>query len=319
VYTENRVKDVVLFVKAVLSNELARIAPSAYMQLTRQTGRGEEEQTASQIADYFIRCFHDYREHLGLDEAAFGSFLAEKRVLEYGPGDILGVALLLYAHGAMSVHCFDRFPLHKASAKNIQVYEHLLASLSGPARERAASAFVQVGQPASGFVPSAIGYFVSEDGLSGATREYDLVLSRAVLEHVGNLPGTMRDIAQSLKPDGISIHEVDLRSHGLDRYRPFDFLTWPDPLYRLMFSKKGFPNRWRLNTYRDLAAQAALRIRKLEPTARLPVDELVRIERHLPKRLRGATLDELTWTGFWIVLEPASSTEAPQPIRKAAA
>jgi SAM-dependent methyltransferase len=303
-YSENRAKDAVLFAKAVLSNQLARFAPALYMRLTHETGRGEQEQTPAQIAEYFIGCFDDYRRQLDLDEAAFAAYLQGRRVLEYGPGDILGVALLLYAHGAESVHCFDRFPLHTVSEKNLRVYERLLESLDPPQRQRAEAAFVEPGTPASGFRPEAIGYFVSRDGLSGASRQYDLVISRAVLEHVDNLAGTARDVAQALKPDGLSIHEVDLRSHGLDRYQAFDFLTWPEPVYRLMFSQKGFPNRWRLNRYRDLFEQAGMRIRKLEPTTRLPAEKVALIEPHLAAPLRGVSAEELSWMGFWMVLEP---------------
>jgi SAM-dependent methyltransferase len=315
-YTENRAKDIALFAKAVLSNQLARFAPAAYMQLTRQTGRGEQEQTAEQVAGYFIQCFDDYRKQMHFDAAGFASFLGGKQVLEYGPGDILGVALLMYAHGAETVHCVDRFPLHKVSAKNLQVYEHLLASLGPRERARADAAFTEHGQPASGFKPSTVAYLVSRDGLSGADRQYDLVISRAVLEHVGNLTGTVNDVARALKPDGVSIHEVDLRSHGLDRYQTFDFLTWPDPLYRLMFSQKGFPNRWRLNKYRELIEQSGLRISKLEPTGCVSEEKIGIIEPHLPRALRGVSRDELAWLGFWVTLMPApnraSGSNAPQ-------
>jgi hypothetical protein len=309
VYTENRARDIALFAKAVLSNQLARFAPATYMRLTHQTGRGEAQQSPAQVADYFVRCFHDYGQALNLEADEFTSFLKNKRVLEYGPGDILGVALLMYAHGASKVHCFDRFPLHQASQHNLQVYEHLLSSLDDRERERAARAFNEPGKPASGFDPSAIGYFVSRDGLCGAVQEYDLVVSRAVLEHVGNLPGTVSDVARALKPDGVSVHEVDLRSHGLDRYRTFDFLTWPEPLYRLMFSQKGFPNRWRANTYRDLVEGSGLRIRKFQPTARLASEETALIEPHLPEALRCASREELSWMGFWMVLEPAPAAD----------
>lgn len=304
-YSENRARDVVLFAKAVLSNQLARFAPATYMRLTHETGRGEEEQTPAQIAAYFAECFRDYHKQLGLDEAQFELFLTGKRVLEYGPGDILGVALLMYAHGAAAVDCFDRFPLHTATEKNLRVYETLLASLDGPAGARAHTAFVEPGKPASGFNSAAIRYQVSADGLSGVSNQYDLIVSRAVLEHVGNLDGTVSDVATALKPEGLSIHEVDLRSHGLDRYQAFDFLTWPDPVYRLMFSEKGFPNRWRLNKYRDLFERAGLHIRKLEPTTCLTPEQVARVEPHLSAALRGVSSRELSWMGFWVILEPS--------------
>lgn len=300
-----------LFAKAVLSNQLARFAPAAYMRLTRETGRGEIEQSPAQIAQYFSECFHDYRRQLGFGELEFDAFLQGRHVLEYGPGDILGVALLMYAHGADAVHCFDRFSLHKTSDKNVLVYKHLLDSLGPRQRERADAAFVERGRPESGFISSSIAYFVSANGLSGATHVYDLVISRAVLEHVDNLPATMLDVAQALKPEGVSIHEVDLRSHGLDRYQAFDFLTWPQWMYRLMFGNKGFPNRWRLNVYRDLAERSGLRIKKLEPTARLAGEKVSLIEPFLPPNLRGVSRDELSWMGFWMMLEPEQRRKAP--------
>ena len=137
------------------------------------------------------------------------------------------------------------------------------------------------------------------------------MISRAVLEHVGNLPGTVNDVVKALKPGGISIHEVDLRSHGLDRYQTFDFLTWPEPVYRLMFSQKGFPNRWRVNKYRQLVERAGLRIRKLEPTNRLAPEKVALVEPHLSSTLRGVSRDDLAWMGFWIVLEPAGHPGNP--------
>jgi len=309
VYSENRARDVVLFTKAVLSNQLARFAPSAYVRLTRQTGRGDRsEETPEKIADYFSTCFRDYQRQLGHADAAFARYLQGKRVLEYGPGNVLGMALLLYAHGAAAVDCYDRFALLASSDETVRVYARLLESLDGAPRARAASAFVEAGNPASGFDPAAIAYHVSPDGLSGASRAYDLILSRAVLEHVDNLHGTVRDVAAALKPGGISIHEVDLRSHGLDRYQAFDFLTWPEPFYRLMFSEKGFPNRRRVNTYRELFEQAGLRIRKLEPTACLAPEKVALIEPHLAASLRGVSRDELGWMGFWVVVEPARAS-----------
>lgn len=310
-YSESRARDALLFTKAVLSNQLAWIAPSAYVRLTRQTGRGDgDQESVDQIAEYFLGCFEDYRRELGLGEDGFGAFVAGKDVLEYGPGDLLGMALLMYAHGAARVHCYDRFPLFAASPKNLAVYERLIAALPGPQRDRARAAFEDAQRPEQGFRADAIAYFVSPDGLSGRTRAYDLILSRAVLEHVGNLPATVADMARALKPGGITIHEVDLRSHGLDRYKTFDFLTWPEGAYRLMFSRKGFPNRLRVNSYRELFTRAGLAIRQLHPTQTLSQEQVALIEPHLASSLRGVSRDELAWTGFWIVAESSGDRAA---------
>jgi len=74
-YAKKFTKDVVLFISALVSNQLARFAPKLYVNLTHQTGRGQSEEDALQVADYFIRCFHDYRDQIDLNEEEFSEYL----------------------------------------------------------------------------------------------------------------------------------------------------------------------------------------------------------------------------------------------------
>lgn len=304
-YTENIKKDVLLFVKATLSNQLARFLPGFYVRLTAQTGRGEGESNSDEVADYFYQCCQDYREQLGLDEAGFKAYLSEKTVLEYGPGDILGVALLFHAYGAKTIHCVDRFPLNKISEKNILVYQALINCLTGDEKQRAMNVFNVPGNPESGFNRNVIEYSVTHSGLSGKTNAYDLIISRAVLEHVNDLDATFLDIKNALKPAGTSIHKVDLKSHGLDRYQPFDFLTWSNASYRLMYSHKGFPNRWRVNKYVQAAKNARLSITHLAPNETLGLEKIDTIKPYLAEDFRDVSKEELSWLSFWMVLEHA--------------
>lgn len=85
-------------------------------------------------------------------------------------------------------------------------------------------------------------------------------------------------------------------------YKAFDFLTWPETLYKLMFSQKGFPNRWRTNKYREVITQCGLCIVKMESTERLDTDSVALIRPHLDKTLGSVPLDELSWMAFWMVL-----------------
>ncbi len=311
-YSENLAHDVKLFSKAFVSNQLARFAPALYVKLTNQTGRGEEKRNTRQIADYFIACFDEYLEQLGVTKGNASEYLKGKLILEYGPGDILGVALLLYAHGAETVHCVDRFPLQQSTATNIEIYRKLLDGLDGGRQARACGAFVEYGKPESGFNSSAIDYLVTRDGLSGRTTEYDLILSRSVLEHVNNLQNTMMDIAASLKRQGISIHKVDLKSHGLDRYQTYDFLTWSDGIYSLMYSHKGFPNRWRVDKYRDVVRLAGLSLLKLVPTERLSTEKINLIADKVAARFRDISTEELSWMSFWMIVAPLASQETEE-------
>jgi SAM-dependent methyltransferase len=302
-YSENRANDVLLIGKAFLSNQLARFAPSLYVKLTHQTGRGSGETSGSQDADYFIRCFTEYFEQIGLNIEESEQYLKGKKVLEYGPGDILGMALLMYAHGAETVHCVDRFPLEKMSEKNLEIYNILLGFLEGENRVKANNAFRENGKPESGFNPNAITYSVVPDGLVRREEEYDFIISRAVLEHVNDLEKTLLDIGKALKKGGTSIHEVDLKSHGLDRYQTFDFLTWPDMLYRLMYSHKGYPNRWRVDKYKEWIKSSGLRCNKFVPTEKLGPEKIDVIMPKVAKPFRHISAEELSWLGFWMVLE----------------
>lgn len=302
-YTENFRKDFVLFFKALLSNQIARYMPAIYVKLTGQTGRGQNESSPDTIANYYFRCLEDYRKILKLSESDFSHFLKDKTILEYGPGDILGIALLLYAFGADTVHCVDRFSLSSLSEKNIRVYKSLLNMLDKKKRDRAETAFCKIGDPGSGFDRAKILYRVAEHGLSGSNQQYDLILSRAVLEHVNNLKKTMLDIKQNMKINGTSLHLVDLKSHGLDRYTEFDFLSWPPILYDLMYSHKGFPNRWRVPHYKKSAEEAGLKIKQLTPTGKIDKEKMNLILRHLDKDFRNINQEELSWKGFWMQLD----------------
>jgi SAM-dependent methyltransferase len=275
------------------------------VRLTRQTGRGAGDVGAERNAGYFRRCHAEYCERLGRDPADADAF-AGLRVLEYGPGDVLGVALLAVAHGAEQVVCVDRFPLERLSAENVAIYRALLDGLTGAARARAALAFRVPGDPASGLDPARIEYRVTADGTSGETVGFDLILSRAVLEHVHDLPALFADMRRALRPAGLAIHQVDLKSHGLDRTIPFDFLAWPGWLYALMYSHKGFPNRWRVGRYRAWAEAAGLRLCALEPTGLLGAEELARVRPRIrPELCTGTTDEELAWLGFWMELARA--------------
>jgi SAM-dependent methyltransferase len=288
-------------IRATLTNQIARCAPSLYVQLTGRTGRGADEVHLDLVGDYFQKCFDDYFEQLGVAEFGQDDFLRGKRILEYGPGDVPGVAILMVAHGASQVVCVDRFPLARMSPKNIQIVKIMLERLSRPLRDRAESCFRKPTHPESGFNPRFIDYLVRPSGLSGLVNEVDLVLSRAVLEHVNDLPATFRDMYAALKPGGIAIHLVDLKSHGLHCNNPLDFLSWPTWLWSLMYSAKGAPNRLRVNAYRDAAAQTGFEVIALKPTTLASPVDVRAIRPDLAKPFRELSEEDLSWLAFWLV------------------
>lgn len=286
---------------AIASNLLAGAAPSLYVRLTRQTGRGAGEEVPEDIAGYFMDSFLDYFDRLGVPRTEIAAWLHGKTALEYGPGDVPGVALLMLAHGAEKVWCVDRFPLVHLSDKNVDVLRQLLARLTPEQAARAEACFARAGDPTSGFRPDKVDYLVRASGMSGLTGAVDLVYSRAVLEHVNDLDASYADMRRALRPGGVAIHLVDLRSHGLHRSHPLDFLCWPSWLWSLMYGYKGVPNRWRLSHHLAAARAAALQVDTLAPTTRLDAASVQVVRPCLGGPFRALDDDDLAVQGFWLI------------------
>lgn len=292
--------------RAIATNQVARLSPGMYVSLTGETGRGRDAASAQDVAGYFRTCFDDYAAKLGMSPEAFSIWLRDKRILEYGPGDVPAMGLLLLAHGARSVVCVDRFPLIRLSPENRAIIAAVLAGLDGELLQRAQAAFSIPGNIDSGFAPDRLRYAVRPNGLSGERGTADLIISRAVLEHVNDLPATFKDMSDALAPGGIAIHQVDLKSHGLHEANPLDFLTWPAWLWHFMYSHKGVPNRERPGAYRHAIAGTGLEILEMTPTALYPGEVVTAVQPHLPNRFRTERNDDLAWQGFWLRLRRRS-------------
>ena len=194
-------------------------------------------------------------------------------MLEYGPGDFPGTALMMLASGAASVTCVDRFPLLTWSVFNLEMLVRLLQGLPEQGKDAALRAFVDPSRPENGFDPNFLRYIVSGSGLSGLRESIDLVVSRAVLEHVNDLGATFLDIEAALVGGGVAVHLVDLRSHRLHQKNELDFLTWPDWMWKAMFSGKGAPNRLRVDAYRREIAGTSLDTLLIDPIDLYPTED----------------------------------------------
>lgn len=293
--------------KAFASNQLAKFSPQTYVRLTKQTGRGSRDtESPTDIASYFIGCVADYFRILGIPDNQQSDFVQNKVILEYGPGDFPGVALLFMALGAKKVFCVDRFQLVNASEKNIAVLKVLIEKLPRRQRERLLECLIDPKNPEVGFVPAKIEYLVKKDGLSELDNEIDFVISRAVLEHVNDLEGTFLDISKAMRPGALAVHQVDLKSHGLHRSNPLDFLQYSPWLWSLMYSHKGVPNRLRSNYYRQVVAKYAFDNIKFQPTTFFDQKSVVEIFNAHPKQIEKTPLEELAWQGFWLTFRKQS-------------
>ena len=103
---------------------------------------------------------------------------------------------------------------------------------------------------------------------------FDIIFSNAVLEHVADVAGTLAACRRLLRPGGIMLHEVDLRSHQTYENHALQFLEYPSWLWRLMSSHNGEPNRVRMPAYRQIAADLGFEEIETTVVASFP-DELI--------------------------------------------
>jgi SAM-dependent methyltransferase len=199
---------------------------------------------------YIRQVFADYETYGGLDTTV----LHGARVLEIGPGDNLGVALLFIAHGAAEVVCLDKFFSRRETDQQIRIYRALRNTLNDQQKERFDSA-VQLNDDLR-FFPSRVrlvcGTGIEEADQAFPPGSFDLIVSRAVLMEVHNPDRAFAVMDRVLAPGGFSIHKVsplnDYRMFRGNGYHPLEFLTVPEGLYCRMAAGSGKPNR-RLRSY----------------------------------------------------------------------
>ncbi len=148
-FGNDRSADLCRMIRAMTTNVLARVAPATYVRLTRETGRGLAPEEPAEVAAYFHGCIEEFAARLDAAPVPM-DWWRGKTVVEYGPGDTPGVALLLIGLGAAAVYCVDRFPLlrfSEAQQRTILELHKLLPE--GAARQRFMACFKVPGDVSS--------------------------------------------------------------------------------------------------------------------------------------------------------------------------
>lgn len=243
------------------------------------------------------------------------------KVAEVGPGDNCGVGLLLLAGGCQSVDLVDRFFSHRDPAHQAAIYQELGRIHPGVARLLKGADLLEEGQFPG--IHRWYGERASAELFFDEGQDYDVILSRAVLEHVRDPLLALQRMAVALKPGGLLLHKVDLQDHGMFSEHHSE-LTWfevPAPFYNRMSRASGRPNRVLYHQYRSLLAtlpmEAKLLITRLasvgEITPHVPYEQIpfpireramkfVATRReHFCEEIRNASLADLSVAGFFLV------------------
>lgn len=192
------------------------------------------------------------------------------RIVEIGPGDNFGVALMFLANGASELIAIDKFAPERDPVRQAAIYRALC--------ERYCLAQYFEGEPTEATIRNFL-YLPgvsAEHYFSNAPRPFDVVISRAVLEHLDDPLAALDDMWANLRSDGLLLHRIDLRDHGMFAgAHPLTFLTIGARVYRAMTSEIGLPNRVLLPVYRDF-------LRRRGWPVRLGITRLVGVPSEFP-------------------------------------
>lgn len=237
---------------------------------------------------------------LGID------FLVGARVLEIGPGPILGNAVRFVAFGVHRYFGIDRYPLFRTDRIVREAYRDMIATLSLQEQERCKDLVVWSSKRKNDLFDDRISTLVlsvEEVAEKLPPDCFDLIVSFNVMEHVGDVKKTLDNMVYLLKQGGVMIHRIDVGTHA-DRasVHPLWQLTVPSWLWRLMYSQRAYPNRMRPSEYLRLAEQAGLETLVYQTGNHLPAIEVARLRAHLQPELRSYSVDDLATLDFvWVV------------------
>jgi SAM-dependent methyltransferase len=244
---------------------------------------------------------------------------AGKRVLEIGPGDSLGVGLLVLAGGAARYRAIDRFPVSFDRAAERRIFLDLIDSFSGLQQARVADT-VEI---------TPTGYRILDDRFSYSNsisiehaphhfsgEKFDVVFSNAVLEHVADVRSSFEAMRELLAPEGVMLHDVDLRSHQRFEQHALHFLEYSPFLWKIMTSHTGEPNRVRFPTYIQILEDLGFLDIRVDVRERFDAELVRKVKPRLAEAFRSLEGEDLAVAAFRLeaTAPPASPERSPRVV-----
>jgi SAM-dependent methyltransferase len=264
--------------------------------VTNRVGSGKHGGSPEDRQAYAARAVGLYKSWLGI-ERFYG------KVAEVGPGEVSETALRIAAEGS-EVHVVDRFTYgaNGAFSAPLVIHRH-----NAPAEK----------------------FFLEN-------RDFDFIVSCAVMEHLYDPLTALRAMAAALKPGGAMVHIVDCSDHGRfsDSMHDLSFLRISPALYYPIKVNSGL-NRIRLSAYvrvmEEIGADYKILITHLtgvsediEPVApfsEIPPDVVERsranvaaIRSRLAQPFRGMSDLDLMVKGFVLIARLKAAQPAPVPL-----
>lgn len=281
----------------ILKNQYHGLRQALGIGIYKFDGVTHLHKDVSQSVAYILEVVNDYLRYAGLPENA----LQGRDVLEIGPGDSLGVALMLAGRGVRQVVCVDRFATHRDPGKERRILARLVELAPPAARERMKRCLDREGR-----IRGDVIRYLSDTPIERAAEKlggmkFDYVVSRSVLEHVYDIDEAYASCRTLIRDGGLMIHKVDLSNQSIIERHPLQFLTHSHAAWRLMSSHIGRINRCRWPQHRDALDRNRFRIERFGATAILDLSQVRSIRPRLAPPFREMADEDLSIYGFFVV------------------
>lgn len=229
--------------------------------------------------------------------------LEGKRVFEIGPGDHIAAGATMLKAGAAVYVAADRFMGDIESANSHAYYNAIDPYWDTFLPDHPQKRSIDIGEAlATGHPDVQIHRIMIEKLHVDSESRFDLVYSFYVGEHVSDIEEFARQTARLLAQNGTAVHLVDFGPHG--PWRSYNdawtFLKFPDWLWHLMGSNRGYPNRYRLKDFTAAFDAAGLHVKHVDIE---PGPKLKTASSDLAKQFRGLTEEDITASKALFVLE----------------
>lgn len=166
-------------------------------------------------------------------------FLANKRILEIGPGQDFGVPLILMGYGAQAV-LVDRYLVGWDPDFHPEYYRRLLTEVSEVFPEIDLSPLKQVIKDGSHEIQ---GLHLVPTGLEEVRQipsgSVQITYSNATFEHLAEGRKACLELGRVTAPGGLGFHQVDFRDHrNFDR--PLEYLELPDDEFQSLLESSSY-------------------------------------------------------------------------------
>ena len=234
-----------------------------------------------QVIKYDISVFSSWLSQL---KSYSGSDnIAEKTVLELGPGSDIGISLCFLARNAKKYFALDKFKLIDQAPD--ELYEKLIdtISINKDQNNNLKSEYNLFKKNKSERIK-----YIHDSNFSlnkFADKKIDLIVSQAAFEHFTNPAQVIEEMGVISQKGTTAVVQIDMMTHTrwITGQDPLNIYRYSDWFYKLT-SFSGSPNRWRPDDYVLEFKKAGFKNIKIVPIQTLSDSYFSSLKPHLSKK-----------------------------------